>query len=247
MPISKVELPDGLTQDIKDSRLPSVNTNHAGRSLVVNSSGEWDVGLPAGVHAYDERRVIVNSSHPLYRYKICAYSRGGGIIPLTITDQTTETIVEKTPTTTGIDPQRGLVYYAGSTNYTNLNSGIGSIYHQRSRIDTRYTFNTNIPTLREVYLKGTYDGHLFRLDTTSSTSWYVVANATNTTVAAFLTAFTSGCYYMLVGTTGATDNRLDLKLNNPLYYFDGSYLIQVNLDCRINDAIGDIETLINAL
>lgn len=237
MPISKVTLPDNSTQDIKDSRLPDVTSGNAGRALVVNSDGEWDTGLPAGTHSYDERRVILSTSNPLYRYKICAYSRGGSLIPLTITDQTSETIVEKTPSTGGIDPQRGLVYYGGTTNYVNLSSSVANLYPQRSRIDTRYTFNTNIPTLREVYLKGTYDGHIFKLDTTSSTSWYVVATATNTTVANFLTAFTADCYYMLVGTTGSTENRLDLKLNNPLFYFDGSYLIQVNLDTGVQPTL----------
>lgn len=43
---------------------------------------------------------------------------------------------------------------------------------------------------------------------------------------------------MLVGTTGGTENRLDLKLDNPLFYFDGSYLIQVNLDSKV--ATGDV-------
>lgn len=215
------------------AELPSVTTNNAGRSLVVNSSGEWAVGLPGGIYEYDDRRILVNTSNPLYRYKICGINRRGALVPLTITDQTSQTIVDKTPTSTAIDPARGLVYYAGTDTISNLNSSIGSLYFERSRIDTRYTFNENIDTVREVFLKGTYDGHSFTLDTTSHTSWYVIAPMATTAASVYTAVFETGSYYMLVGNTGGTANMLSLKRNNTLFYFDGTYLIPVNLDNRI--------------
>lgn len=245
MPISKVTLPDNSTQAIKDSRLPDADNN--GKSLTV-VDGEWAVGDGSGRWALDDGRIITSGTTcPLYRYKICGFGRHGRLVPLTITDQTTTTIVQKTPVSVGIDPQRGLVYYGGTTNYTSVNYAVGKLFPTSSRIDGRYTFNSAIAVRNEIYLKGTYSDHVFFLDTSNNTSWYVCADMAALSSTAYFSVFTSGSYYMLVGTTGYTANMIDLKESNPLFYFDGTYLIQVNLDSRIDTMIGDIETLINAL
>lgn len=225
--------------------LPSAASSDNGLALIT-SSGAWTIGWPAGIQSMDNRRIINSTIAPLYRYKICGFSRYGRLVPLTITDQTSTTIVDKEPNTSAIDPQRGLVYYSGSATVTSTSSSVGSLFHTRSRIDPRYTFNESVPAAREIYLKGTYDGHIFHLDTSSHTSWYVYAYVYSASET-FFGNFITGSYYMFVGNTGSTENKMELSLNNPLYYFDGSYLIQVNLDSRIDSMIGDIETLINAL
>lgn len=44
MSINKVRLPNNITEDIKDARLPDVTTSDNGKLLVV-SSGVWNKGL----------------------------------------------------------------------------------------------------------------------------------------------------------------------------------------------------------
>lgn len=217
--------------NISISSLPSAASSDNGLALITNS-GAWTIGWPAGIQSMDNRRIINSTVAPLYRYKICGFSRYGRLVPLTITDQTSSTIVDKVPNTSAIDPQRGLVYYSGTTTVTATSSSVGSLFHTRSRIDPRYTFNESVPAAREIYLKGTYDGHVFNLDTSSHTSWYVYAYVYSDS-ATFFGNFVTGSYYMFVGNTGSTENKMELSLNNPLYYFDGSYLIQVNLDSRV--------------
>lgn len=228
MAISKVTLPDNSTQDIKDSRLPDATITDNGKALVV-ASGAYSLGDPTGIGSLTERHKILSTSYPLYRYKICGFTRYGAIMPLTSTNQTDDTIVTKTPNRQGIDPQRGLVYYDSDAEKTTTSVLIGNFKFEKDNINAGYTFSTSLSIRSEVYLRGTYDGHTFIL---TSTDWYVTASVASDS-STFFSVFTSGNYYMYVGIVGNTAGILDLKYNNPLYYFDGTYLVKVNLDSRV--------------
>lgn len=187
--------------------------------------------------SYYESKYIYSANAPLYRYKLCGY-RDGRIVPLVTTNQTSTTIVSKAPTTIGIDPGKGIVYYNTTANITNTSTPLGAqtINNERAISLATYTFNTDVPTYCDIYLKGTYVDGLFTLDTTSNTSWYVYAPS-NSTSEAYNAVFTEGSYYIFVGPSYSTVNYFELKIENPLYIFEGGKLIPV--------AYKDYNTIIN--
>ena len=177
-----------------------------------------------------ENRFIHSTATPLYRYKLCGYDKDGKIVPLVITNQTDGTIVDKTPVSVGIDPTKGVVYYSSTTNITAVSTTFRSLYNEFPLSTCAYTFNDTVPVYKDVYLKGTIgnDG-MFYLDTTTHKSWYVFA-PNRASDGVHDSVFVAGCYYMFVGPTYSSNNYLQLKYDNPVYYFDGTQLIPYNPD-----------------
>lgn len=178
----------------------------------------------AGLSVY-ERRYIHGTDTPLYRYKICGMDATGKLVPLTITNQTSATIVSKTPTNVGFSISRGLFYYGTTTNITTTTAVTAAqILWEFAYITTpQYTFNADIATYSDVYLKGTAYGDIFTLDTTSNTSWYVQVKH-GLAAASYNDVFESGAYYMYVGSSYSTANYFQISVSNPVFYFDGEQL-----------------------
>lgn len=199
---------------------------------------------------YYERRYIYSDETPLYRYKLYGY-RDGRVVPLTITNQTSATIVDKTPTSVAIEIDKGVGYYGSSIAVTSASTVIEAQtqYDENAISTATYTFNTNVPAYVDIYLKGNYENGLFTLDTTSNTSWYVYA-PNNGTFDAYHAVFEEGCYYMYIGPSYSTDNYFELKQFNPTYCFDGGSLIPIYeklinySNFIIGTAINDLDTRI---
>lgn len=177
-----------------------------------------------------ERRFIHDANTPLYRYKLFGYDINGKAVPLTITNQTSATIVDKTPCSVPMDVSRGISWYGTTTNITAIESTFGTIYNEYTNSYCVYTFNENVPAFVDVFLAGTYNHNTgeFTMDTTSHTSWYVFA-PNRPSDGAYTKNFVSGKYYWYVGATQTSTNLLQLKINNPCYYFDGTRLIDVHI------------------
>ncbi len=176
-----------------------------------------------------ERTYIHSTATPLYRYKLCGYSAEGKIVPLTVTNQTSGTIVDKTPTTVPINPKKGIVYYNTTTNITATTTAIAFLYNECPLSTGQYTFNTNVPAYADIFLKGSYDENsgLFTLDTSTHTSWYVFALKTDGQD--YNSVFTDGSYYIYIGPSYSSANYVQLKNDNPLYVFKNGKLIPLEL------------------
>ena len=176
-----------------------------------------------------ERSYIHSTSTPLYQYKLCGFSAEGKIVPLTVTNQTSGTIVDKVPVSVPINPKRGLVYYNNTTKVTATSTAVAYLYNEAPLSTGQYTFNTNVPAYADVFLKGIYDEStgLFTLDTSNHTSWYVFAlkSAGND----YNSVFTEGAYYIYVGPSYSSANYIQLKNDNPLYVFKNGKLIPLEL------------------
>ena len=64
----------------------------------------------------------------------------------------------------------------------------------------------------------------FTLDTSSSTSWYLFVDPTETW-SLYRQNFTSGKYYIKIGRAGRTANTMQLYEKKQLLYFNGSWLL----------------------
>ena len=180
-------------------------------------------------------RNYVHPGSTLYRYRICGYDKYGKIVPLTNNPESTSGI--KTGTTVPIDVQRGLVYYNNSSTTGIASNGVigaKTLYSSICITTPHYTFSTGtIASYSDIFLQGSYNSTtgLFTLDTTSGTSWYVIASRATTSSSTdssswttYKGAFTSGKYYMFVGPTYSANNYLQIKETNPVYYYDGTNL-----------------------
>lgn len=204
------------------------------------------------VMEYYSKYYLYDASAPLYRYKIFGL-RDGKIVPLTITNQTSATQVDKTPTTWGIDIERGLYFYNSTTNITNTTTVTGGqvTYSHNGAISTAsYTFNTDVPVYSDVYLVGNIVGGQgentktrFQLDTTSHTSWYVYIYRGGGTPASTNGSFTAGKYYMFVGRSYSTANYMTLEYHNPIYFYNGSYLVPLYLDRNVSVSYDSTDTI----
>ena len=208
------------------------NISIAGSSTLY--TGAWpdayyDSTIVDRLYSSYERTYLYSASDPLYRYKLCGFSSEGKIVPLTITNQTSGTIVDKTPTTVPLNPKKGIVYYNATTNITAATTRIGSLYSEIPMSTPHYTFNTSVPVDADIFLKGSYDEAtgLFTLDTTSHTSWYVFALKSSGNN--YDSVFVEGSCYMYVGPSSNTANYLQLKNDNPLYVFKNGKLISLEL------------------
>lgn len=167
----------------------------------------------------------------VYRYKYVMQGEDNRLYPIVTTNQADATQVAKTPTTIGLRP--GRLWYYNTTTTISAGAAIGAQTLQAAGYITGavYNFNTDIATYRMVYLRGTYDKakdlfYLYNDNSSPCTSYYtqVPMNTANITLSSY---FTSGYYYLLVGGSYSTKNYITHFGTNPLYYFDGTYLIPV--------------------
>lgn len=58
--LSKLQLPNGTTYDLKDGRLPVVTSTEQGKFLAVNGSGEYVTAVPPteGTEAYVQNTTL---------------------------------------------------------------------------------------------------------------------------------------------------------------------------------------------
>ena len=160
----------------------------------------------------------------LYRYKYCAEGLDGLLVPLTITNQSNSTIVQKTQTALSFHPNT--LWYYSSTTTISAGSVIGAqtLYRANANTSPIYTFNENLPTYSAAYLVGDYDAATdgFTLDQTDTTSWYkILSIGTAPSVDA---GFIEGKWYLLVGYTYSTANYLSIFVWRKPLYFDGTNL-----------------------
>ena len=181
----------------------------------------------------------------VYRYKYVMQGEDNRLYPIVTTNQEDTTQVAKTPTTVGLRPGR-LLYY-NTTTTISAGSAIGAQTLQTEGYTTgaAYNFNTDIATYRMVYLRGTYDKtkdlfYLYNDGSSPCTSYYtqVPTNTANITLSNY---FTTGYYYLLLGGSYSTKNYLSHFAVNPLYYFDGTYLIPAETKL-LNDVAASIPT-----
>ena len=180
------------------------------------------------------RTYIYNNSTPLYRYKLYGY-RNGRIVPIVITNQENATQVNKVPASVALDVKQGLWSYQSTSNITSdstVSPASSGIYYNSIPITScPYTFNETVPAYCDVYLRGSYDPTtgLFTLDNTQTNgnyrSYYAFAMKNSSSGSTYNNAFVSGKYYWYVGPTYSSANYLQLAVENPVYYFNGTDLV----------------------
>ncbi len=91
----------------------------------------------------------------------------------------------------------------------------------------RYTFNGDGPAYRTIYLKGKLNESGMFVLSSGVTDFYrfVPYNQTALTLTDY---FEEGWYYIRVGRTYSSANNYYLNENNPLFYFDGTNLIEIS-------------------
>lgn len=162
----------------------------------------------------------------LYRYKLVMQGADNRMYPITTTNQTSTTQVVKAVQTVALRPHKIWLYNSTTTISAGAVIGAQTLLPAMYLAGSGYTFNTNVPTYRMIYLCGSYnkDTDLFTLDNSTSTSYfvYVPTNSASVNLASY---FTQGKYYILVGGSYSTANYFSLFATNPMYYFDGTNLI----------------------
>lgn len=140
-----------------------------------------------------------------------------------------------TPTATPFRPEK-LRFYGSSTL---LSAGAATGGQTLTEIGYNtsvcaYTFRATISSYRVIYLQGTYNRTtgLFTLDSGADYYKLVPCNTANITLSSY---FTSGKYYILLGSTYSSNNYFQLFMVNTMYYFDGTSLIPYELKL-IDDA-----------
>jgi len=207
--------------------------------------------IPYQLYEYYTNYYIHDTTTPLHRYKFCGWDSADRLVPITSTNQTAATCVEKTGTTVPMKVSKGLVYYSTTTDITTTTgvTGHGTIYKFSGVVNNPWTYNFSaVPGQnKNIYLVGTYNPETdeFTLDTSSSTSFYLF-----TTIGTFdSTNFITGKYYWYVGCTSNNSsypNYGKFDLEHPLYYFNGSDLkvvtptVQVQSDWNATSGMGVI-------
>ena len=213
---------------LEDARINTATYTGAWVARGYDSSNDYNL------QSVYERRFIYDAEMPLYRYKLCGFNKGK-VVPLVITNQTSATIVDKTPVTAGIDPTKGLVHYNTTGAVTAVGTTFASLWYEQAITTCVYTFNDDVPAYVDVYLKGSIgsDG-LFYLDTTTHKSWYVFA-PNRASDGLYTKNFVKGAFYMFVGTSYSSVNYLQLKYNNPLFYYNGTALVPMMPKVMVNN------------
>ncbi len=167
----------------------------------------------------------------LYAYKLCMMGDDNRLYPLVTT---TSNAFNKAVQTVPLRPDS--IWYYGSSTQINAGALIGgsTLYKTFPVSNCKYTFNTDIAVYQTVYLCGDFDAStgLFTLETkdkngnASITDFYVQVpmNAALTNKATY---FRTGKYYILLGGSFSTVNYMQLFIEHPMYYFDGTNLVPV--------------------
>ena len=175
---------------------------------------------------------------PLYRYKFVGFDNRNRIVPITITNQTDSNIINKTACSVPMTVSNGLALYNTTTAITDATTAVatGTIYRNTSITSGILQYNlsesvgrsSNSTTSREIYLVGTYDVNTdeFTLDASSYTSFYKVV-AILQSESDYYANFTNGKYYWYLGQCPTSDNIFNFTQHHPLFYFNGTKLIEV--------------------
>lgn len=164
-------------------------------------------------------------NYDIYQYRLCASHSNGSIIPLVGQGDINDTT--KTPCSFPFNPE-DIYYYNGTLAISAFdvipNNTLYSTYYIP---EVRYTFNSSLTSDMEIFLVGTYNSsnNLFQLDTSSATSWYLVADPRQVSWSSYISVFTAGKYYIKIGRTGWTNNTMQLYEKKQLLYCNGSYLL----------------------
>lgn len=181
---------------------------------------------------------IHGTDTPLYRYKFVGFDDRNRIIPINITNQTNSTIVNKTACSVPMTVSNGLALYNTTTAITDASTAVatGTIYRDTSVVSGILQYNlsesvgrsSNSTTSRDIYLVGTYDVNTdeFTLDASSYTSFYKVV-AILQSESDYYANFTNGKYYWYLGQCPVNDNVFNFQQHHPLFYFNGTKLIEV--------------------
>lgn len=160
------------------------------------------------------------SSSPISSYKLCGIDANGKVQPLTIT---TGLSTQKTVNTTPIKPDQ-IFYFNSDTTCTALSTlADGTLYEAAFIEEVRYSFNSTINAAQDIYLKGILDSStglftLYTANNTSVTDWYMMLPLETSKLE-------SGFHYIKIGRSGIT-NAMHLDTIKPLYYYDGTNLIE---------------------
>lgn len=204
------------------------------RTAANGGNGGWVAGADYNSDAPNYRQLDLYfrpyaSTDAIYRYKICALDKDNRLVPLTTTNQTNGTNVDKTQTALAFKPDQFWFYNTTTTTSAGTVTPAQVLYRMYGDWSSpQYTFNTTIPAYTLTYLKGSFNTTtgLFTLDQTTHTSWQVNV-PTNTANLTLTNYFTNGSYYILMGGTYSTANYFCFFENNPMFYFDGTNLVQV--------------------
>ena len=181
---------------------------------------------------------IHGTDTPLYRYKFVGFDNRNRIVPINITNQTDSTIVNKTACSVPMTVSNGLALYNTTTAITDASTAVatGTIYRDTSVVSGILQYNlsesvgrsSNSTTSRDIYLVGTYDVNTdeFTLDASSYTSFYKVV-AILQSESDYYANFTNGKYYWYLGQCPTSDNIFNFQQHHPLFYFNGTKLIEV--------------------
>lgn len=178
-----------------------------------------------------------SGAYPIYRYKLLVQNKDNKLLPLTLTNQEDTTQVVKTPLSDPFRPRNIWFYNSTTTINANAVSTSQALYTDAYGAYSGYTFNQNVPAYQMIYLKGTYNSEtdLFTLyideNDTNKRSWYVYV-PTNTNNINLSSYFTTGYYYILVGGSNASSNQFQLFQVNTMFYFDGTNLVQADMNVR---------------
>lgn len=177
---------------------------------------------------YSPRTVGANK---LWGYKFCAIDVNGNVQPLVL-DSGNGT--NKTVNTTPFRPDK--IYQKDSADVAaNARTSHNSLMHCGYLSTPHYTFNETLTTYKTVYLKGTLDitTGLFTLSSGKTDFYRFVPNTTNNLVLSDY--FEDGFYYIRLGNSYSSNNYMYLEMVNPMYYFDGTNLIE-NTDTKVANA-----------
>ena len=224
------------------------NTSWNATSMGLQESS--DINYPNYYHYeyYIGYRIHSNST-PLYRYKFVGFDERNHLVPLTITNQESSTIVQKTPCSEPMMVSRGLALYNTTTKIESDQTAVatGTIYRHTSVVSgiLPYNFNTTINDAahasHEIYLVGEYDEEtgLFQLDdsldeNSKYTKYYNVVPIL-TTISDHKNYFVAGKYYWYLGQIPPSNNYLNFTNFHPLFFFDGEKLIQISAKTEYNN------------
>ena len=186
---------------------------------------------------------IHGADTPLYRYKFVGFDERNHLVPITITEQTNATIIDKVPCNVPIIVSRGLALYNTTTEIStgkkNIDSSIatGVLYRDSSVLSgiLPYNLNTAITANNDVYLVGNYNPETdeFTLDTSvddnnKHTKYYNIVPIV-IAIGDFKNYFETGKYYWYLGQIPTNASYFNFQQSNhTLFYFNGENLIPIN-------------------
>jgi len=174
-----------------------------------------------------------------YRYKYLMEGTDGRLYPIVTTDQTSATIVTKTPTTAKLRPWK-IWYYNGTATVSAGGAfGAQTVFPELHHTTAQYNFNAATGTYALIFLVGDYDASKDEFTLLTGNNYYKFIRY-NTAVDWENAGLTTGKYYLLLGSSYSTTNYVQLFQVNPFYYFDGTRLVPIYKKVA-EDLVSDID------